>query len=364
MPRLHRPCAWSIGALCLATVGLCAQRDLIERLPPEQDAHALPVPAFHGDWAPVEMPGSGAITGLAALGDRLWVLRGAELHAFDWPGTFAAVVTPPEGVLGLATDGEGLCALRARAIDVLDAATGAVVRTVSLGPAAPADAVAMHGDQVCVQSGTKSFVVLLRTKEVHQDGTGSIVAPTRHWAVRGGARLWSATAREGDRGAKPRWDAMGRWPLPERATKQSLIDGVWLVHARAREGGEDVAWVGLAPKLVPLPATRLRLHVSATVAGPRYQLGPKQLRNLAGLAAELARIAGDPSAQVQWPTGAKRLAPVVIEAGPGAVVADVVRVWEAVTKAGFADVTCPVLEAWARTQLPVVADGPSGDGGR
>jgi hypothetical protein len=138
-----------------------------------------------------------------------------------------------------------------------------------------------------------------------------------------------------------------------------------LVHARYREHGKDVEIAGLVPQLVALPAEVLPIRARGAGADAAFCIGPLPVRTREKLARELARVALDPSAQVHWPDGTRKRVPVVIEAQPGARVADVLTVWDEAVAAGFADVACSVLEAWARAQLPPrVPPSPDRDGKR
>jgi hypothetical protein len=359
----NQSCLSFAGWALFAVSALPAQRALLDRLPPDQEAHAPrpPRPTFEEIQAAIELPGGGVLRAMAAVGKRLWIARGEDLLAIDWPDRRVVAILPaPERLLALAADARHLYALRAEEVLVLDGHAGRVVRSMPLAGAAdtPAVALAAHAGALHVLRGRELLRLDPRTAAVETRPT-HFSAEGVHWLVSDGTSLWAGT-KAGCRRVfgddEVRWNVIAPWSSPMHSSVATVVDGVWIAHLCCRERGIEFATTGLMWWPVALPEERLSLKLHTDGGRIRYEVGPTPVRDEVALKAELARLLG---ATVPWPDGAKKPMPVVIEPYPGVKIRDVTQAWDAAVSAGFPDVACPRLEAWARAMPPPPAKPPA-----
>lgn len=353
----------TILLLSMQLVGLLpAQRALLEQLPPDGDAYEMRADALFEDL--VRLPGEGPIQGLAKVETLLWIARGADLFAVQWPGLqLQTKVRAPEGVLALAADGRFLYALRASGIQVLDPIAGRVVRELPAEDDGLGATAMTHHEGALLVAGAKAVLAVdpktgKTLRESMDLGQGAM-----QWLASDGANVWAggaAACRRFVPGESPRWLHQRAWPS-EFETSTATWIGARLLFAgeqRDAKGG----WVQVCGLLDPrgtLPAEILSLQLFAGDDGVQYQIGPKPLAAPEKLTAELARIRRLPVAQVSWPDDTVRLLPVVIEPYPGVCMREVCKAWDLVVAAGY-DVRCPAQEAWARKNLRGKADSTVG----
>lgn len=352
-PRLALP--------LLLLSSLPAQRSLLDTLP--QDAEARVLCGFAGRMVPFDLPGRGAIRGLATIGsgDRrvVWLLRGDELLRMAWPSLcLDHRVEAPAGLRGLCGDGRFLYALGEGEVVVLDPVAGRPVQSRPLDAGPPPSTLGWHAGGLSVASG----------RDVRPLGAPPTVADadpmaeeaqryTRdpvHWLCSDGLRLWVASRAELrpiDSDAAAVWNG-GRWPVRFDAGASVWIDGKLLIAAEYRDARQQPhVLFGLWTVTASPTADSIVVRLSRDASGSQWQVGEACCRSPRELRSQLSRRASDLRARVPGADGCPRVLPIVLEAGPGATVRELAETWDVAKAVGFSEISSPAQEAWARDRL-------------
>jgi len=336
----------------LLALPIAAQRELLDDLPADADAwtfrHLGP------EFDPVPLPGDGSVTGLARIGEAVWLGRGDRLWRVSLPGwQVRHSVEAPAGLRGLCAGPRFVYALVEDGIAILDPIAGRAVGTIECAEAPRASVIGWHEGRLLV--GTKDRILARDGKagewvEVYPPGRRQL-----QWLVSAGGSLWGGTRAGLVRvGGEPAADAVKwserSWPWVVLASAAVELDGRLLFVADT-DGGEDRK-LSVAGLLSPVrrpadePGERLTASVLQTGEKPRFEIGPKPLASIDLCRLELERLAADPQTIVRRPDGSTGLLPVVIKAYPNVRVRDLASFWDAITAAGFDQVCCPPVEAW------------------
>lgn len=339
----------------LVAAVLPAQRDLLDRLPPDADAHGI-VAAFDPallavpTLTPVQLLGEGDPQGLAPIGTHLWVARGGRLYRTAWPGgDVTAELDAPSDLRALAANERFLFGLLADAIAVLDPLAGREVRRIPWRG---------DGEPVGLACGAADlFVLAERTVWRVDPGDGKAEEVGRvqgrpRWLAHDGKNLlvgsgfgFEALPAESQPGHAAHWSAEVQ---PAAAT---WIDGRLLLLGRCWSGRQAVDVVGF---VAPEPRReKLSLKVFEERAGACcWQVGPTRCNSLADVEQLLQRHLRKRGRGDRDGGGEPQPMQIAIEPYPGTKVADAIRAWDLAKRVGFTDIAAPALEAVARRRPP------------
>lgn len=337
--------------LALAVAGadatLSAQRQWFGKQPADAEVVKLRPPLLDAMLEAIAVPGEGPLHGLAARGGELLVARGDALIAFDvGTGKERRRGKVPRGLVALAADEHHFYALCGGAVLVLDAEKLELEREMTLPATTVGDAeptgLAVRGDELLFVRRGRFGAIDARTgaaatipEVMVKDGLSV------RW-LQGSAvteELWGGDLRSVSKMHVGSPQGMPTsWPLPidvrrvfGATVSGRLVLGVDHVDGEGRPqqlvGYLRACWLAWNEGLI------LKVMHDGRVVS--YQIGPKPLQDSRGLERELQRIALEPGAQVPSPGGGKRLMPVMIEAGPGVRVRELLGAWDAAGNAGF-----------------------------
>lgn len=308
----------------------------------------------------MQLPGQGAIAGLASHGGALWLLRGGRLLRVAWPAGEVVASVEMQDARGLCADARFLYLLRGREIAVFDAQAQQVMRTLPLALARRPVAIAAHAGALQVADERHLVAVDPRTGALT---TGPRVeGHLLQWLASDGQTLWGGDGVDclpvlAAEPAANRWRGR-RWPWLLQDGVATWIDGKLLLSASYR--GDDRKPVEVVGLLTPSPESRREgwtLRLLREGEGVRYELGTSGFATLGLLQKELQRLAADASLRVPGPDGRSWPRRIVLDPRPGVLVREVLAAWEAVVTSGFPDVGCPAQEAWVRHNRRAASDG-------
>lgn len=347
------------------TAALPAQRELLDELPPDGEAWEHRLVIFGPEFQPLTLPGDGAPKGLARSGDSIWFARGDRLLRLSWPDRRVGVdLEAPAGLCSLCGAGRLLYGLADDGLLCLDPIAGRTIRTVALDfraadgsrDAALAGLVAEH---IAATSTPGTLLVATRAWWFEVDAAtgvgergGNMPRLGVQWLAHDGEVCWSGRRVSMDKlasGPFGEW-SVPQWPWPLRAGAAAWVDGRLLLAGERGDPGNEGGFVcGLLAVDVDAPVARqLTVDVHWVAANKRkWVIGPKPLYSMQACQQELVRLAEDPKMMVQRPDGRKGPMPVVVRSHPKVTNADVAAIWDAAATAGFTEIRCPPIEAFA-----------------
>ena len=339
--------SWSWLWSC-TVAALPAQRELLDLLPPDLDVGGHLESRFGEEFTPIALPGAGSVLGIAAIGDRCWVLRGKELHCLDRAGKAQRTVAAPAGLAGLTTDRRFLYGFAGKDIYELDATAGTTTRILPLATTWPPLAIAMHREQLHVLVDHTLLSVDATTGDTEKV---TQLDEAVQWLASDGQDLWFGTSTAcrpvmlADK--EPGWPGR-RWPLSARESAAAWVDGRLLMALEARGAdAQPQITAGFLTTAVADPPACVCLRITKRGYSFDHSVDEPPVRTEDELRAALRRMAA-----VEAPMRYRSLrpGPLPLELRPerGITVRKLTEAWDLAIAAGFPSVHCPGVEALAR----------------
>ena len=357
--------ALAFAVACAFALALPAQRALLDRLPPDADTSNHRYLGFGDEFEPWQLPGEGAVHGLARIADSCWIARGECLHCVEWPSRrLLRTVDAPKDLVGLTADERFVYGIAGKNLHVVDALAGQSVRMVPIQSVWPPATIAAHRGAL--------YVTVDRTLMRLDAATGVVWEEFKfdelpQWLASDGQRLWLGNDAQcrpllGEAATQAAW--AGRlWPWSVHSSAAVWMAGRLLLVADSRDSmGASKHCSGLLTPLAEhaMGCVTLKIRTDGGVAPKlQFELGPTPIYEEAALRDALRRLVANPELQVRGPDGQAVPMPLVIEARAGVKVRDVARIWDLAVAAGFPQVQCPEQEAWVRRN-PADAKSPPG----